>query len=112
MNAGGGDVHLNVLNEYLNPDGFDVVGAICSAREVRQVELDLVPSVIQSHWHRTDERSDPRCALVVTRTKPTLYVLIVQYLHIATSDHAGPGRRYLSIYTRRTYTHRRHKSRR
>lgn len=66
---------------YLNSDGFDVVGAIGSAGKVRQVELDLVPSVVQSHWHRTDERTDPCCALVVTRTKPTLYVLIVQYLH-------------------------------
>lgn len=93
MDAGGDVVHLNVLNEYLNPDGFDVVGAICSAREVRQVELDLVPSVIESHWHRTDERSDPRCALVVTRTKPTLYVLIIQYLY-TTSDR----RRYLNIH--------------
>ncbi len=69
------------MDVYLNPDGFDVVGAICSAREVRQIELNLIPSVIQSHRHRTDERSDSRCALVVTRTKPTLYVLIVQNLH-------------------------------
>ena len=66
---------------YLDTESLDVVGAVRSAGEVGQVELDLVPAVVQSHRHRADEWLDARRALVVTRAEPTSHVLVVQHLH-------------------------------
>lgn len=40
---------------YLHAQRLDVVRAIRAAREVRQVELDLVPAFVQSHRHGTNE---------------------------------------------------------
>ena len=39
----------------LNTESLNVVGSVRSAREVSQVELDLIPSVVQSHGHCADE---------------------------------------------------------
>ena len=36
---------------FLYAESLDVVGAVRSTREVCQVELDLVPSVVQPHGH-------------------------------------------------------------
>lgn len=47
----------------LDSKRLDVVGPICSAGEVGQVELDLVPAFIESHRHRTDERFHTSCGL-------------------------------------------------
>ena len=68
----------------LDPECFDVVGAVCPPCEVGQVELDLVPAVVQSHRHGADERLDARRALVVARTKSPTYVLVIQHLIIIT----------------------------
>ena len=65
---------------YLDAQGLDVVGAVSTAREVREVELDLVPTFVESHWHRADERLDARRALVVTRSESSTNVLIIQHL--------------------------------
>ena len=43
----------------LNSKGLYVVGTISSSGEIRQVELNLIPSFIESHGHSTDERLDP-----------------------------------------------------
>jgi len=64
----------------LDAECLDVVGAVRPPREVGQVELDLVPAVVQSHRHRADERLHPRRALVVARPESTTNVLVVQYL--------------------------------
>ena len=42
----------------LHPQRLYVVGTVSSASEIRQVELDLVPTFVQSHRHRTYERLD------------------------------------------------------
>jgi hypothetical protein len=49
----------------LNPEGLDVVGAVRATREVAQVELDLIPALVESHGHRADEGLDARRALIV-----------------------------------------------
>merc|ERR1719440_2755508 len=49
----------------LNSERLYVICTISPTREVGQVELDLVPALIQAHWHCTDERFDSRCTLVV-----------------------------------------------
>ena len=69
-----------MTSAYLDSECLDVVGAVSSACEVGQVELDLVPAFIESHWHGTDERLDARRALVVTGTESSTNVLVVQDL--------------------------------
>jgi len=66
----------------LNAERLDVVCSVGAACEIRQIELDLVPSIIQSHRHRTDERLHPRRRLVVARSETPLDILIVQYLNL------------------------------
>jgi hypothetical protein len=40
----------------LHAQRLNVVRAVCAAREVREVELNLVPALIQTHRHGADER--------------------------------------------------------
>lgn len=47
----------------LDAQGFDVVGSVSATSKVRQIELDLVPSIVQSHGHGTDERLYSRSTL-------------------------------------------------
>ncbi len=63
------------------PERFDVVGSVSSAGEVRQVELDLVPSLVKSHGHRADERLHSGGALIVRSSEPSPDVLVVKHLH-------------------------------
>jgi len=76
--------------------GLDVVGAVRSAGEVRQVELDLVPAVVQPHRHRADERLDACRALVVAGAEPSTDVLVVKHLHTHAHTHTH---RHLLLYT-------------
>ena len=62
--------------------GLNVVGAIGSACEVRQVKLDLVPAIIQTHWHSTYEWFHTGCGLIVRGSKPSADILIIQHLHL------------------------------
>ena len=47
----------------LDSEGLDVAGAVGSAREVREVELNLVPALVQPHRHCANERFYTSCAL-------------------------------------------------
>merc|ERR1719487_2637656 len=49
----------------LNTQCLDVVRAVRTAREIRQVELDLIPALVKTHWHGADEWLHPRRRLVV-----------------------------------------------
>lgn len=40
---------------YLDSERFDVDGVVGSGSEVSQVELDLVPALVESHRHGADE---------------------------------------------------------
>lgn len=65
---------------HLHSQGLDVVGAVRTAREVGQVELDLVPAVVQPHGHGADEGLHPSRALVVAGPETPTDVLIIQHL--------------------------------
>ena len=39
----------------LHAERFNVVGSIRTSSEIGQVELDLIPAVIQAHRHRANE---------------------------------------------------------
>jgi len=78
-----GEVHSadSAVGMDLNPESLDVVGAIGAAGKVRQVELDLVPAVIQSHWHGADEGLDSCRALVIASTETPPNILVIQHLN-------------------------------
>lgn len=65
---------------YLNSEGLNVICPVGPACEVREVELDLVPAVIQPHGHGADEGLHPSCALVVACPEAPAYVLVIQHL--------------------------------
>lgn len=71
---------LSWLSAHLYSQRLDVVGAVRSPCEVRQVELDLVPAVVQPHGHGADEGLHPCGALVVTGSESPPHVFIIQYL--------------------------------
>ena len=66
----------------LHTKGLDVVGTVCTAGEVGKIELNLVPSLVKSHWHRTDERFHTRSGLVITCAETTAHILVIQYLYL------------------------------
>lgn len=41
------------------------------------IHLDLIPSVVQSHGHRTNERFNSCCGLIVWGAKTSPYILVV-----------------------------------
>jgi len=47
----------------LDSQGFYVRSTISSSGEIRQVELNLIPALVQSHWHGTNEGLHPCGAL-------------------------------------------------
>ena len=63
------------------PQGLNVVSTVGSSREIRQVKLNLVPSLIKSHGHGADEWLDTSCALVVRCSESSAHALVVKDLH-------------------------------
>ena len=39
----------------LDTEGLNVVGTVGTTSEIGQVELDLVPALVETHGHRADE---------------------------------------------------------
>lgn len=64
------------------PNSLHVVGPVGSTGEVGEVELDLVPAVVQLHWHGTDEGLYLGGRLVVAGSEPPLDALVVQDLDL------------------------------
>lgn len=75
--------------KYLHSQGLNVVCAVRPPGEIRQIELNLVPAVVQPHGHGADERLDAGGALVVTRAKPPADVFVIQYLQHAEEGHTA-----------------------
>ena len=66
----------------LDAEGLDVVGAVRAAREVAQVELDLVPALVEAHGHGADEGLHSGGGLVVTGSEPPPHILVIQDLDL------------------------------
>ncbi len=62
----------------LHAKGLDIVGAVGAAGEVREVELDLVPALVESHGHSADERLDTGGGLIVRSAESSAHVLVVE----------------------------------
>lgn len=65
----------------LHAQCFHIVGAVRAARKVGQIELNLVPALVESHRHRANERFDARRRLVVAGPEAPSNVLVVQHLY-------------------------------
>lgn len=65
------------MKQYLHSQGLNVVCAVGPPGEVRQVELNLVPAVIQPHGHGADEGLDPGGALVVTCSEAPADIFVI-----------------------------------
>ena len=61
----------------LDSQRFDVVGTIRSTGKVAQVELNLIPTVVQSHGHGADEGLDARRRLVVRGPEAASDIFII-----------------------------------
>ena len=64
------------------PKSLNVVGTVGSSGEIRQVELNLVPALIESHGHSADERLDTGGGLVVGGTESSTDVLVIEDLDL------------------------------
>ena len=65
----------------LNSESFYVVGTVSSSCEIGQVELNLIPSLIQSHRHCANEWLDSCCRLIVGGSESSSYALVIQDLN-------------------------------
>lgn len=66
----------------LNSQSLDIVGTVGSSCEIRQVELNLIPALIESHRHGTDERLDSGSGLVVGSSESSSHLLVIQDLNL------------------------------
>lgn len=64
----------------LNPQRLNIIGAVSSTCEVCQIELNLVPALIQPHGHRADKWFNAGSALVVGGTEAPANILVIQNL--------------------------------
>ena len=64
----------------LNSKGLYVVGTVSSSGEIRQIELNLIPSLIKSHRHGANERLDTGGGLIVGSTESSADVLVIKNL--------------------------------
>jgi len=66
----------------LYSERLDVIGPVGTAGEIGQVELDLVPTLVQSHGHGTNKRFHTRRRLIIRSAESSSDILIVQNLHL------------------------------
>lgn len=75
------DVKLNEM-AYLNPQCLNVIGTVGASREIAQIELNLIPAVVEPHRHGTNERLDTSRTLVVASSEAAPHILVVEHLHL------------------------------
>ena len=75
-------IKVSNLLPHLNAKCLNVVGTVGASREIGQIELNLIPAVVESHGHGADKGLDARGALVVACAKSAPNVLVVEHLHL------------------------------
>lgn len=66
----------------LHSESLYVVGTVSAPGEIGEVELNLVPALIQAHWHGANERLHTGGTLVVGSPEPSPHVLVIQNLDL------------------------------
>jgi hypothetical protein len=64
------------------PEGLNVVGTVGTAGEIRQVELNLVPALVETHGHGADEGLHAGGALVVRGAETATHVFVIEDLDL------------------------------
>jgi hypothetical protein len=64
----------------LNTQGFNVTRPVSTLRKIRQIKLDLVPSLVQPERHRANERLNSSRAQVIGSTEASSNTLVVEHL--------------------------------
>ena len=72
----------SAVSMNLNSESLYVVGTVSSSGEIRKIELNLIPSLIQSHWHCADEWLNSGGGLIVGGSESPSNTLVIQYLHL------------------------------
>lgn len=76
------DLHsINIYKYKCLPKRFNVVCSVSSSGEVRQVELNLIPTLVESHGHRANEWLHSGGALVVRCSESSPHILVIEHLH-------------------------------
>ena len=66
----------------LNSKGLYVIGTVSSPCEIGQVELNLIPALIQSHGHCANKRLYSSGGLIVGGSESSSYALVIKYLYL------------------------------
>ena len=79
-----GEIHppYPTIGMDLHPQCLNIIGAIRSPGEVGKIELDLVPSLVQSHWHCADEWFDSGGGLIIACSEPSPHILVIKDLDL------------------------------
>ena len=76
------DLHSTTLYKWeCLPKRFNVVSTVGSSGEVRQVELNLIPPLVESHGHRANEWLHSGGALVIRCSESSSHILVIEHLH-------------------------------
>jgi len=71
----------SAVGVQLHSERLDVIRTIRASREVREVELNLVPPFVEPHRHGADERLDSGGRLVVGGAETSADARVIEYLH-------------------------------
>ena len=66
----------------LDSEGLYVVGTVSSTGEIGQVELNLIPSLIESHGHCANEWLYPGGRLIIGSSESSSDTLVIEYLYL------------------------------
>ena len=87
-----------------DPQSLNIVASIGPSCEIWQIELDLIPPLIQPHWHGADEGLHSCGRLVVWGSKSSSDILVVQNLNFEGEiffELNGWGDTFLMIMTKK-----------
>ena len=65
----------------LHSQRLNVIRPIGPARKIWKVELDLIPALVKSHWHCTNERLYSRGWLIIGGSKSSSHIFVIKDLH-------------------------------
>jgi len=66
----------------LHAERLNVIRAVRASREVAEVKLNLIPSLVEAHGHGANERLHTRGGLVIRRAEAPTDVLVVEHLNL------------------------------
>jgi len=74
------DPPKTAISMNLDPQSLRIGRTIRFSGELREIELDVVPTVLEPERHRADIGLDPRFGLKVGSSESPANVLVVEYL--------------------------------